>query len=1126
MKTNKRFIQKLVSSQSCVSKAIKYCLLLTAYCSLVFVSTAKATSPEYEGRPISKIEIVAEETPQTEAEEDFLALVSSIVGSEFSSVRIRAALQALFDTDRISNARVEVVETNGVQTPSANPRQKPIVLRFVIKRFVQIDKVEVLLPSQFIFETINEDEIRARLTGLEPGANLKEQNLRNNADLIQAYLRDRGFFNAEVEYLQKVNPTTTTTARAVVTFRVNPGLQSRIEAFDIDIKGFDVAPVRASLILQTGAPFLRQSLGEDVKRIRDELISQNYLSPRLEDPVISRNDENNRITVTLKGEVGPKVEVVVNELDLSDKKQKEFLPVKRDGTIDYAAIVEGERRLRNYLQEDGYFFASVTASCTVTPAPANAQIENGTPEFCQLLDNESYASSSVNIAYNVTRGRRFKLTEIRLQGTDKLTIEDISNDLKTQKATPLGFLFSRFGYGRGYTSADILAEDANTIEGRMRELGYRRARVTARRGVSLNGDNLIITFNVEEGALTRVAGVEIRGNQIFTENGLRRIVGIVEGSPYSRTEARAAGDRILNAYLENGYIEAQLDFSIIDLPQKGDEEQVKIVYTLEREGDKVFINKVLVTGNIRTKRDAILNSIPLREGEILRADEIFESERILYTTDAFRQILIRTEPAGETASGFKKRDVIINVEELKPRILAYGGGYSTDGGPLGIFDIRNVNLFGGLQQGTFRARISRRRQLLRLEYFNPRFRRYGEREFSPLTLSAQYTRDSNVTRFFRSAVDRGAFGIVQRLDPNGNPIDEFGNQTGSPTINRFTVTAETQRIISRKTRSILFLRYRFEDVRLYQIGSLLIAPILENDRAVRLSGFGATFVRDTRENCSGSDPLALPNNQTNLPTECPYSSTEATGGEFLTIDYSSSLRQLGGNISSNKLQLNYQRYYQIKRARGTVLAGRVAFGLANLFNIQDRNSNGIIDEEDKTLPISERFFSGGGFTLRGFDFEEAGPRQIVPTCFLENPIPTNCGLFRDRNGELIRLDPFTVPVGGNALAIVNLEARIPFTNTFQIVPFYDGGNVFRRVKDIFRKREVAPNDIREFNLRATWTNTVGIGLRIKTPIGGSLAIDYGLLLSPPRFMIPQSSGIPAEYRLGRTQIHFRFSQAF
>jgi len=1098
----------------------RFCKLLLPLL-LLLPATFVNANPEYEGRPISEVEVIFEEFPQAPAEEDYLSLVRSYIGGEYSAVRIRTALQALFETGRIENARVEAIEENG-RTQNSNGRGKPIRLRFILKRLAQVEKVEITLPP-LVVSSVSEDEIRSRLTGLEPGTKLKEQTIKTNADLIQVYLRDKGFFNATVDYSKQINSAT---ARAVVTFRVNPGVQSRVEKFDVQIKGFDDSVVRPTLRLQQGTIFTRETLSEDIRKIREALIAQNYLSPILEDANITRDDQSNRISIRLAGAVGPKVEVAVKDLDISEKKQRELFPVKRDGTIDYAAIVEGERRLRNELQEDGYFFANVRATCKSTPAPTNTDVQNDTPEFCQEINAENYSTSTINITYIVTRGRRFKLSEIRLQGTNKLTVDDVKGDLKTQEANPLGVIFSRLGYGRGYTSADLLEEDKNLIEARMKELGYRRARATVKRGASLNGESLIITFVVEEGPLTRVAGVEIRGNQIYTEDGLRKIVAIVDGSPYSRSSARDAGDRVLRRYVDNGYIDAVVDFSIVELPKKGEDEQVKIVYTITNEGDKVFINRIFITGNTRTKRQAIIESITLKEGDILRADEILESERILYTTDAFRQVTIRTEAAGETASGFKKRDVIINVEELKPRILTYGGGYSTAGGPLGIFDLRNVNLFGSLQQGSFRSRVSSRQQLVRLEYFNPRFRRYGDREFSPLTLSLQYTRDTNITRFFRSTIDKGAFGIVQRLDEDGNPIDEFGNPTGAPTINRLTFNAETQRIINRSTRSVLFLRYRFEDVRLFSIGSLLIAPILESDRNVRLSGFGATFVRDTRENCSGEDPLAIPNNPSGLAQPCPYSATDATGGDFFTVDYASSLRQLGGNISSNKLLLNYQRYYQVKRVRGTVFAGRITLGLANLFNVQDRNNDGIIDEADKTLPISERFFSGGSYTLRGFDAEEAGPRSIIPTCYLQMPVPQNCGLFRDRKGNLIRLDPFTVPIGGNALAIVNLEARIPLTNSLQIVPFYDGGNVFRRVEDIFRRRTVNPNNIEESNLNAFWTNTLGLGFRVKVPIGGSLAVDLGYMLNPPSFLIPQTIGTPAEYRLKRFQIHFRFSQAF
>jgi len=150
------------------------------------------------------------------------------------------------------------------------------------------------------------------------------------------------------------------------------------------------------------------------------------------------------------------------------------------------------------------------------------------------------------------------------------------------------------------------------------------------------------------------------------------------------------------------------------------------------------------------------------------------------------------------------------------------------------------------------------------------------------------------------------------------------------------------------------------------------------------------------------------------------------------------------------------------------------------------------------------------------------------------------GQFRDSNKNIVFLNPFTVPVGGNALAIVNLEARIPWTRSIQVVPFYDGGNVFRRVGDLFHKRDeapVPPGDIiaaiNAANLRAHWTNTVGLGFRWQTPFGGAFAVDYGWLLNPPEFLIPQRGpngiafdGTPAVFRLNHGHLHFRITQTF
>lgn len=1087
---------------------------------------------DYDGRPVAAVEVLIEGSPpDAAAQAEFASILTIRAGDEYQAVRARESLKALFDSGMVASARVEVFEAGGAAAaPTTSPRGGPIRVRFVVRRSTRVSEVVIDLGVVPEGAPVTEDEMRARLNMLEPGSRLSESTIRTNADLIQAYLRDRGFTRATVEAQTQPDTRDQTGTRVTLTFVVRLGEQARVNAPQFDVQNFDISPVLPTLKLQQNTPFTRQALADDVNRIRQAIIAKDFLAPQVEARTIY-NSQTNRFDISYRVRTGPYVNVLVRGYELTEKKQRELLPIEREGTVDFGAITEGERRLRNRIQEAGYFFGQVTPICTVTP-PTPATIPNGTPDTCQNLNPDELTGRTVQIIYDVELGRRFKLTDINLTGTDKLTIEEVEADLKTRKASALGFI-PLLGYGRGYTSRELLVQDERMIEARMRDLGYRRAEVEVRSTASLEGENLTVTFIVNEGPLTRVAGVEVRGNKIYTEAQVRdQLQWTVIDGPFSRSASRADADRILSLYAQEGYIDAEVNFDIVELPRKAIsdqvyEEQVKVVYTIRNEGDKVFIASIRVNGNILTKKEAILNAIPLFEGEVLRLDKLTESERILYQTDAFRQVIITTENAGETASGFKKRDVIIDVEELKPRIREFGGGYSTDNGPLGFFDIRNVNLFGELKQGAMRARFSRRQQLLRLEYFDPRFRRYGDNQFMPLAISVQYQRDSNITRFFRSRIDRGNQGIVQRLDEEGNPIDQFGERVGEPTINRFTVNLETQRVLDRDTRSIIFVRYNYEDVRLYNIQSLILQPILQPDRAIRLSRFGAAFVRDTREKCDGNSSRFLQQNRqpgmTNGP-RCEYSATDATNGDFLTVDYSLALKQLGSSLSFNKFFGNYRRYYRVHKARGTVLAGSLTLGLANVFNPSDRNDNGVIDDADRTLPISERFFSGGSTTLRGFGYEEAGPRETV--------VPV--GQFRNREGEPVAVDPFLVPTGGNAVAVLNLEARIPIVNNFQIVPFYDGGNVFRFASELFGRAR--PQDeqflneterVRRLNLRVNWTNTVGIGVRIRTPIGGALAVDYALLLDPPEFLVPQAPGFaPVTTRLKNSQLHFRFTQTF
>ena len=1082
-------------------------------CGLFFISSVFAQSI-YEDRRIQNITIVFEGADRSSSSAaEFEVKAREALGSTYSAVRVRDALEALYSTKDIVSAKVEASAAG----------TEAVDVRFVIKRKTRADKVLIQIGDT-VGAKVSEAELLLRVDLLNPGAAVTEQTLRNNADLILEYLRERGFFNAEVTYTQQQQRVETEVA---VTFNVTPNAQAKVASFNINIEGFDAKKVTDDLKLKPGEFYSRERLNEDIEKIKDALREENFLAPQLEEPRPVFDAEKNVINITVSGKVGPVVNVLVDSEreKIGDKTQTKLLSVKREGTVDFAAIIEGARRLENHYQQQGYFFVDVTPVCSVTPEFTEAEASvtsNNTESLCSALGGAELEKRTVDIKYNVDLNRQLKLVDIRLEGTDEMTVEDIRTVLETQKANILGFI-PLFGYGRGYTSAELLNEDRQTIVSLMRELGFRRAKVSVRQGVSPNGEDLIITFVVEEGPPTRISGIEFEGNKEFSDAALETELPILFGKNFSRARARNGVKKLSEFYSKAGFYDARVNYSLVELPKDAvtGDESVKIVYKIENEGKKVFIKRVLINGNEITKPEAILTAINLRPDSVLRATDIFRSEQNLYATSAFKRVEIEVRPAGERSDGNRLTDVIINVEEEQPRLRTYGGGYSTEGGPFGFFDIRHFNLFGNLQQGGARIRAGRLRQIAQIDYINPRFLNDGKTDdgyirYSPLTFSAQYERDSTVTRFFRSTFDRGTFGIVQRVDEDGNPIDEFGAETSDPTIHRFTVSAETSRTISQKNRSILFVRYRYQDVRLYNIQSLLIRDLLLPDAKIRTSGFGATFVRDTRQDCSIKYSLLDIIAKGEAGEPCRYNATNPTRGDYLTTEYNVSIPAFGANIGFHKFQATYNYYRTFSQLKNTTFAGRAILGLANVFSKRQRFSSTQFPDLEGILPISERFFAGGSTTLRGFEFESAGPRVVV--------VPQ--GIFRDSKGEQRFLDPFTIPFGGNALAIINLEARVPLTNNIRAVPFYDGGNVFRRVGDIFNPPDVPADDVFRQNLRALWTHTVGLGLRIKAPVGGEFGVDYGYLLNPPRFLIPQVNAPNAIFQVRQGQLHFRFSQAF
>jgi outer membrane protein assembly factor BamA len=258
------------------------------------------------------------------------------------------------------------------------------------------------------------------------------------------------------------------------------------------------------------------------------------------------------------------------------------------------------------------------------------------------------------------------------------------------------------------------------------------------------------------------------------------------------------------------------------------------------------------------------------------------------------------------------------------------------------------------------------------------------------------------------------------------------------------------------------------------VGDLQVSPgqIPLISQPTLVSGFGFSWVRDRRDNPA-----------------------DATRGNFNNADLSIAGKPLGSSANFVRLSLQNSTYQPIRR--------RFAFARSIRFGVQSPIGNTLSTE----IPLPERFFAGGGNSLRGFGLNQAGPR-----------------------------DPLTgFPVGGQALLVFNQELRFPMRlpfvgNRLGGALFYDAGNVFSRLAHITLRP--SPSGIAQASGDLNYfSHTIGFGFRYGTPIG-PVRVDLGYQLNPAQFFAcptnnPKcTSGQQQLFRLPRFQFFFNLGAIF
>jgi outer membrane protein insertion porin family len=682
---------------------------------------------------------------------------------------------------------------------------------------------------------------------------------------------------------------------------------------------------------------------------------------------------------------------------------------------------------------------------------------------------------NLQVVYTIDPGDRHKLAAIRITGNQFFPASLIRSRMQNQAA---GRLFS---HGR-YSEA-LLEEDVQGIQSLYRASGFRQAQVTSKLLDKYQGDpsQLAIQITVREGAQTRVASVRVEGSYTLPQEQLPEL-STAEGQGFDESSLSDDRDAILSKYFDNGFPNATVDVAYTAVPSQDNLPRVAVTFTIH-EGEQFFVNQLFVDGLNHTRPRVARRAIKVRPGAPLSQQDMLESQRGLYDLGLFKQVDTAIQNPDGTES---RKNVLVTVGEADRYTFDYGVGFEFQTGqpsfgvnePLGrtgvspmvSFGVSRINLDGRDQTISLKTALGRLQQKALLTYNIPKFL---NKENFRFTASALYDDTVDVSTFTSKRLE-GTLQILQVL--------------------------YRLRDVEKTTLAYRFT-YRRVEASDIEVSADLI-PLLSRPTQVGIPNF--IYIRNRRDN-----------------------DLESTRGSYLAVEGGVATSQLGSAADFSRFLVKDSTYHTFFRnhstGKGFVFARSTTIGLENRFG------NTVLLDPAQTvpagatlIPLPERFFSGGGNSLRGFGLNQAGPR-----------------------------DPFTgFPVGGSAVFINNLEMRFPnvrmpyLNDDIGFTLFEDMGNVFARPQEMFpslarfhqQDEDLCLSESTHLKCNYNYApHAVGLGIRYQTPIG-PLRFDFGYNLDPPYFpsynniTTNQSSGLSVGQfgyqRAGRFNFSFSVGQSF
>lgn len=411
------------------------------------------------------------------------------------------------------------------------------------------------------------------------------------------------------------------------------------------------------------------------------------------------------------------------------------------GPIVNRVVIEGNKRVEKALIED-QLQARARAPYSQAAVDADVQrilevyrrsgrgLAQVTPRLVDL------PNGTVDVVYTINEGDKTGVKEIRFVGNSQVSSSRLRGVMQTTETNLLSFLKSTDVY-----DPDRLSNDLDLIRRYYLKNGYADYRlVSSDVQFDPNAGGYVITIAVEEGEQYRFGSVSVDPRIEGVDPGaVRRGIATSEGSVYNAEAVEKSVQALTTNVGRQGNPFAQVRPVGTRDPST---RTVNIAYVVE-EGPRIYIERINVRGNSRTRDYVIRREFELGEGDAYNQVLVDRAERRLNNLGYFKRVRISNEPG----SSADRVVVNVDVEDQSTGSFAISGGYSTADGFIGEVSVTETNFLGRGQFVRLAGQLGQRAHGVDFSFTEPYFLGYrmsaGIDLFSKFSDQTRYSRYEN-----------------------------------------------------------------------------------------------------------------------------------------------------------------------------------------------------------------------------------------------------------------------------------------------------------------------------------------------------------------------------------------------